>query len=373
MIKRGLISLCATLVLLVLGSCTRTEQPTGTVTLTFTTGEIATRATTPGDGDPVDGGGIKFVDADSNPETPDTPDLVILVENNSTHAISKRYLGTDTGDAVASYVEDTKQKRLQVKFTGLDPGVYTVYAIANTNNGGVWFSPSKDFSTITASSLKDLKFSNQIDRPAVSDRMPLSAKGTLTVQSTRNGSVSLELLRSVAKVTVKFKNVTGGTLTLKDVQFYITDMNPKCGYLIPQASTDYTTTASDYRPLEMGPVFTSDSGTGIAISGTELTGPFYVFPSRAQGGLYYCSAKFDWKLKKGENSELSGTYKNGYYADPSDPTGGLRVFDKNFEDIPVLLRNQHLTIEIRIGEGSNVSFNFIVGDWEEKTESVEFN
>lgn len=373
MMKRWVISLCIALVLLVLGSCTRTEQPTGTVTLTFTTGEIATRATTPGDGDPVDGGGIKFVDADSNPETPDTPDLVILVENNSTHAISKCYLGTDTGDAVASYVEDTKQKRLQVKFTGLDPGVYTVYAIANTDNGSVWFSPSKDFSTITASSLKDLKFSNQIDRPAVSDRMPLSAKGTLTVQSTRNGSVSLELLRSVAKVTVKFKNVTGGTLTLKNVRFYITDMNPKCGYLIPQASTDYTTTASDYRPLEMGPVFTSDSGTGIAISGTELPGPYYVFPSQAQGDhLYYCSAKFDWELKKGEN-QLSGTYKNGYYADPSDPTGGLRVFDKNFEDIPVLLRNQHLTIEIRIGEGSNVSFNFIVGDWEEKTESVEFN
>ena len=363
MIKRGLISLCATLVLLVMGSCTRTEQPTGTVTLTFTTGEIATRATTPGDGDPIDGGGIYY--------NGDTPDLVILIEQNGT--IVKRFLGTNTADAIASFVPATKQKLLQVKFTGLDPGVYTVYAVANTDNGSVWFSPSKDFSTITASSLKDLKFSNQIDRPAVSDRMPLSAKGTLTVQSTRNGSVSLELLRSVAKVTVKFKNVTGGTLTLKDVQFFITDMNPKCGYLIPQASTDYTTTASDYRPLEMGPVFTSDSGTGIAISGTELTGPFYVFPSRAQGGLYYCSAKFDWKLKKGENSELSGTYKNGYYADPSDPTGGLRVFDKNFEDIPVLLRNQHLTIEIRIGEGSNVSFNFIVGDWEEKTESVEFN
>lgn len=364
MIKRGLISLCATLVLLVLGSCTRNEQPTGTVTLTFTTGEIVTRSTTPGGGDPIDGGGIYY--------NGDTPDLVILIEQNGT--IVKRFLGTNTADAIASFVPATKQKRLQVKFTGLDPGVYTVYAIANTNGGSVWFSPSKDFSTITASSLDALKYTSLTDnnRPTVSDdRMPLSAKGTLTVQSTRNGSVSLELLRSVAKVTVKFKNVTGGTLTLKNVQFYITDMNPKCGYLIPQASTDYTTTEGDYRPL-----FMSDAGPDIiSVSGTEISGTYYVFPSKAQhGGLYYCSANFWWKLKKGDNPESAWTeYKNGYYADPSDPTGGLRVFDKNFEDIPVLLRNQHLTIEIRIGEGSNVSFNFIVGDWEEKTESIEFN
>lgn len=365
MIKRGFISLCAMLVLLGMGSCTRTEQPTGTVTLDFSIGDVVTRATTPGDGNAADGGGIAFDGGN--------PDLVILIENNSTHAISKRYLGVNTGDAVATFVEDTKQKRLQVQFTGLSAGEYTVYAVANTGGGSVWLT--SDFSSITASALNSKTFTSLggTTRPTVTDRMPLSAKGSLTVQSTGNGSVSLELLRSVAKVTVKFKNVTGGTLTLKDVQFYITDMNPKCGYLIPQASTDYTTTASDYRPLEMGPVFTSDSGTGIAISGTELTGPFYVFPSRAQGGLYYCSAKFGWKLKKGENPELSGTYTNGYFADPSDPTGGLRVFDKNFEDIPVLLRNQHLTIEIRIGEGSNVSFNFIVGDWVEKSESVDFN
>ena len=301
----------------------------------------------------------------------DTPDLVILIEQNGT--IVKRFLGTNTADAAASFVEETKQKLLQVKFTGLDPGVYTVYAIANTNNGSVWFSPRKDFSSITSSNLNNLKFSPLTDYnpPAVSDRMPLSAKGTLTVQSTRNGSVSLELLRSVAKVTVKFKNVTGGTLTLKDVQFYITDMNPKCGYLIPQASTDYTTTAGDYRPLLM-----SDAGPDIiSVSGTEISGTYYVFPSKAQhGGLYYCSANFWWKLKKGDNPESEWTeYKNGYYASPSDPTGGLRVFDKNFEDIPVLLRNQHLTIEIRIGEGSDVSFNFIVGEWDPKTESVEFN
>lgn len=358
-------------VLLVMGSCTRTEQPTGTVTLTFTTGEIATRATTPGDGDPVDGGGIKFVDADSNPETPDTPDLVILIEQNGT--IVKRFLGTNTADAAASFVEETKQKLLQVKFTGLDPGVYTVYAIANTNNGSVWFSPSTDFTEIGASSLEALKYTSLTDnnRPAVDDRMPLSAKGTLTVQSTRNGSVSLELLRSVAKVTVKFKNVTGGTLTLKEVQFYITDMNPKWGYLIPPAGTDSPADADDFRPI-----FMSDAGPDIiSVSGTEISGTYYVFPSKAQhGGLYYCSANFWWKLKKGDNPESEWTeYKNGYYADPSDPTGGLRVFDKNFEDIPALSRNQHLTIEIRIGEGSDVSFNFIVDDWEEKTESVEFN
>lgn len=347
-------------------SCNRTEQPTGTVTLDFTIGDVVTRATTPGDGDPEDGGGILFVDADDNPETPDTPDLVILIENNSTHAISKRYLGANSGDAVASYVEDTKQKRLQVQFTGLSAGEYTVYAVANTGGGSVWL-PSTYFSTISASSLNSLQFSalTGTDRPTVIDRMPLSAKGSLTVQSTGNGSVSLELLRCVAKVTVKFKNVTGGTLSLRNVNFYISDMNPKWGYLIPPAGTDSPSSAGDFRPL----VMSAEGPVSIVEDGTEIPGTYYVFPSQAQGGIYYCSASFKWKLNEGEEQE----YKNGYYATPSDPLKGLRVFDKNYDDVPALLRNQHLTIEIRIGEGSDVSFNFIVGDWEPKTESVEFN
>ncbi len=343
------------LVLLGMGSCTRTEQPTGTVTLDFSIGDVVTRATTPGDGNAADGGGIAFDGGN--------PDLVILIENNSTHAISKRYLGANTVDAVATFVEDTKQKRLQVQFTGLSAGEYTVYAVANTGGGSVWLT--SDFSSITASALNSKTFTSLggATRPTVTDRMPLSAKGTLTVQSTGNGSVSLELLRSVAKVTVKFKNVTGGTLSLKDINFYISDMNPKWGYLIPPAGTDSPTNAGDFRPLEMsaaGPISIED--------GTAIPGTYYVFPSQAQGGIYYCSASFTWTLNGGDEQ----TYENGYYA-TSDPLKGLRVFDTNFEDIPALLRNQHLTIEIRIGEGSDVSFNFIVGDWEEKTESVEFN
>ena len=343
------------LVLLGMGSCTRTEQPTGTVTLDFSIGDVVTRATTPGDGNAADGGGIAFDGGN--------PDLVILIENNSTHAISKRYLGVNTGDAVATFVEDTKQKRLQVQFTGLSAGEYTVYAVANTGGGSVWLT--SDFSSITASALNSKTFTSLggTTRPIVTDRMPLSAKGSLTVQSTGNGSVSLELLRCVAKVTGKVKNVTGGTLSLKDINFYISDMNPTWGYLIPPAGTDSPTSAGDFRPLEMsaaGPVSIED--------GTAIPGTYYVFPSQAQGGIYYCSASFTWKLNEGDEQ----TYENGYYA-TSDPLKGLRVFDKNYEDIPALLRNQHLTIEIRIGEGSDVSFNFIVGDWEEKTESVEFN
>ena len=361
------------LVLLVFGSCNRTEKPTGTVTLTFTTGDVVTRATTPGDGDPEDGGGIIYVDADSNPATPDTPDLVILIENNSTHAIVKRY----PADGQASFAEDTKQKYLQVKFTDVDPGEYTVYAIANTGNGSVWFTSDPGFSTISAEDLNALTFSPLAGdaTPTVTDRMPLSAKGPLTVRSSGNGSVSLELLRCVAKVTVKFKNVTGHPLYLKNLNFYISDMNPKWGYVIPPSEKDYPTEATDFRGLEIGPVYTDASGTEIAASATEeLTGPYYVFPSQAQGGIYYCSASFDWKIVKVGDEDWEPTpYTNGYYLDPSDPEMGLRVFDEDFEDVPALLRNQHLTVEIRIGEGSNVSFNFMVGDWVKKTESIEFN
>lgn len=359
MMERGLISLCATLVLLVLASCTRTEQPTGTVTLDFSIGDVVTRATTPGDGNPADGGGIAF--------DGDNPDLVILITRNGTIVSSYERGNSATATAtIESEESGNKRKRIRVTFAdaNLTQGDYTVYAVANTKNGGstVWGAPSS-WDGVASAKFTSLTDDNRPVPTGDPTRMPLSAKGTLTVQSTGNGSVSLELLRCVAKVTVKFKNVTGGTLSLSDINFSITDMNPKWGYLIPPAGTDSPTSAGDFRPLEMsaaGPISIED--------GTAIPGTYYVFSSQAQGGIYYCSASFTWKLNEGDEQ----TYENGYYA-TSDPLKGLRVFDKNYEDIPALLRNQHLTIEIRIGEGRDVSFNFIVGDWEEKTESVEFN
>ena len=356
MMERGLISLCATLVLLVLASCTRTEQPTGTVTLDFSIGDVVTRATTPGDGNPADGGGIAF--------DGDNPDLVILITRNGTIVSSYERGNSATATAtIESEESGNKRKRIRVTFAdaNLTQGDYTVYAVANTKNGGstVWGAPSS-WDGVASAKFTSLTDDNRPVPTGDPTRMPLSAKGTLTVQSTGNGSVSLELLRCVAKVTVKFKNVTGGTLSLSDINFSITDMNPKWGYLIPPAGTDSPTSAGDFRPLEMsaaGPI-------SIIEDGTAIPGTYYVFPSQAQGGIYYCSASFDWTLDKGGGSVDSDTYSS---------SEGLRVFDKNFEDVPVLLRNQHLTIEVRIGEGSDVSFNFIVGDWEERTESVEFN
>ena len=360
MIKRGFISLCATLVLLVLGSCTRTEQPTGTVTLTFTTGEIVTRATTPGNGDPADGGGIAFDEGN--------PDLVILITRNGSIVSSYERANSQKATAtIESEESGYKRKRIRVTFTddNLTQGDYTVYAVANTKNGGstVWGAPSS-WGGVASAQFSELTGNNRPVPAGDPPRMPLSAKGTLTVKSTGNGSVSLELLRCVAKVTVKFKNVTGGTSSLSNVNLSISDMNPTRGYLIPPSGTD---SAGDFRSL----VMSYDSSVSILESGTEIPGgPYYVFPSQAQGGIYYCSTQFNWELTKNETNE-SGSYANGIYSEPS--TYGLPVFDTNFEDIPALLRNQHLTIEIRIGEGSDVSFNFIVGDWEEKTESVEFN
>lgn len=359
MIKRGFISLCAMLVLLGMGSCTRTEQPTGTVTLDFSIGDVVTRATTPGDGNAADGGGIAFDGGN--------PDLVILITRNGSIVSSYERANSETATAtIESEESGYKRKRIRVTFTddNLTQGDYTVYAVANTKNGGstVWGAPSS-WGGVASAQFSELTGNNRPVPAGDPLRMPLSAKGTLTVKSTGNGSVSLELLRCVAKVTVKFKNVTGGTLSLKDINFYISDMNPTWGYLIPPAGTDSPTSAGDFRPLEMsaaGPISIED--------GTAIPGTYYVFPSQAQGGIYYCSASFTWKLNEGDEQ----TYENGYYA-TSDPLKGLRVFDKNYEDIPALLRNQHLTIEIRIGEGRDVSFNFIVGDWEEKTESVEFN
>ena len=78
---------------------------------------------------------------------------------------------------------------------------------------------------------------------------------------------------------------------------------------------------------------------------------WYVFPSI---GPYTCDISFTL------NAEDHG------YTD-------LPVHDDHARDISQLARNQHLTITTRIGKGKNVSFNFEVSGWDDKTETVTFN
>lgn len=359
------LSLC--LVLLAGSACMRQDLPQkGRVVLEFSIGQPETRANiTPGVTGPEDGGAI-FVSAG-------TPDLNILISNSSGDIVA-RYPDSNPADGPSSGCEiNDAQTRATVTFSGLDPGEYMVYAVANTS-GGVWGAPANQAAwdaISTATALEALTLSHGSDpRPSVTDRMPLSASGPLTVASTGNGEVGLELLRCAARVSVQFENVTSGNLVLGDssdeennVTIDISSINPTEGRLIPPSSGDDVSGTLGTLAMSAGSVIIP-KGETATLSETS----YFVFPSVAPAGTYYCSANFSWTQTTGE-IVTSGSYSHT----PSPENPGLRVHDKKSSDIPALGRNQHITILIRIANNSDISFNFIVSNWEVKTEKVAFD
>ena len=375
--RKAFISLAALLALLAGSACTRQDPlPTGEVKLTFSVGQPETRAITPGITGPADGGAIFCTGAGTQAD-PYVPDLHIFIADSEGDIVA-RYPGlTASCDVNAANTQAT------VSFSGMTAGEYTVYAIANTN-GGVWGAPADQDAwnailtredpedPAPATVLESLTLNHGSDpQPVVSDRMPLSASGTLTVQATGNGEVSLELLRCVAGVKVQFENATSGALVLgdseddnKNVSVSIGSINPTSGKLIPPASGDDV--SGDLQTLTM-----SASSLTIPKGGTALlsASTYFVFPSVAPGGTYYCHpVTFSWTQttpSSGDPVVTSGSY--------TSEAPGLRIHDKKSADIPSLLRNQLITIQIRIANNSDVSFNFVVTDWDKKQERVWFD
>ncbi len=337
------IQILVTIVLLVCGACSRTPMPTGSVTMTFNIGDIGTKA---GDGVVADGGGIYIVD---NTTTPPTPDLNIFIINSSGSVVA-RYPGSSASLSSVSVHETTsKVTTATVKFTSVEEGEYEVYAVANS---GSTLSTGTDWSTIsTKAALDALTFPvlSDLTPPSVGDRMPLSAKGALSVNSSGNGQVDLNMLRSVAKTTVIFKNLTDTDLSLSDCDITIKGINPTTGYLFKPEGDD---AAGSSRNLAL----TSGSSVTIPQNGSETISPVFVFPSIAPAnpGYYTCDISFT----------INSTPKS---------YSSLPIHDNKSQNILFIERNQYLQIEIRISNQTNVSFNFEVSDWTTKPESVTFH
>ena len=325
-------------------ACQETVVPDkGSVVVTFSTAELMTRTAADGDGVAIDHTGDD-----------DVPDLYIAIANYSGDIVAT-YPGNN-----ASLMEGASATQVSVKFertqssTDWTSGDYTVYAVANTA-GGVWGAPngSAAWAAVTpASALDALCFSElqSSARPNVTDRMPLSAKGTLSVNEYGNGQAELELLRCVAKIGFKFKNETGQALTLTDCNVTIEDINPTQGYVFPR-SNDVTGTARNLVLINS----TKEIAAGVT---TDLYGDMLVFPSvapsRAVGSRYHCSISF--------------VIGNRSYSFTDLP-----IHDKHSQDILALGRNQYLQIETRINKGLDVSFSFTVDDWNEKSEEILFH
>ena len=343
MISRKSLIFCVC-ALLAAASCRRHSRPEGEVIVTFSTGNIVSRAV--GDGDPADGGGI-VVDGSGN------PDLFIAIANYSGTVIA--WYPNTSAPENAELLGSATSTEVSVRFKNiLSSGEYTVYAVANLD-GNSWGLPSSAAAwnaITTASDLDAITFtaltgSNLLN---ISDRMPISAKGTLTINEGLNGHVDLEMLRCVAKVGFKFKNETGDPLSLENCRVVLEEINPTQGYLFPNA-TDATGTARNLTLI-------SETVSILADETTSLYGDLLVFPSiapaRTVGSRYYCDISF---RVGGEDMAFED----------------LPIHDRMSQDILSLGRNQYLQIETRINKGFRISFNFEVIDWTHSQEEILFH
>ena len=360
--------LIAILALLGAASCEITEPatPVGDCSfqISFTTGDLQTRADTPGDGTVADGGGI-YLDT-TDPEHP-VPDIVILVANASSGAVVGTYPDPALDAGVDAILEaGAAATEMSFTFTGLAEGSYKVYAFANT--GGYWSmsgqggSTAKDYllSLTTVSAIEALQFSSLFADaassvcPATVDRLPLSASGTLTVSSLATGEISLEMIRCVSKVTAEFINNSFVNLQLDSFRDTLFHICPSTAYVLPIHSPDSPAGAI------AGNILASETTLEIPAyadppANTEpgsVTMSWYVFPS---SGPYTCGISFSVSGK-------SYMYSN------------LPVHDDHAVSIPSLPRNKHLHVVTKISQGMTVSFNFEVSGWGEPfTEQILFN
>ena len=320
------------------------------ITLSFYTGAMQTRATTPGDGVVADGGGI-YQDGAGN------PDLIVLIADAASGNIVKRFPGE--GELLSL---SATEARLAFSFAGNAAGNYIVYAFGNaqglwpmieegqddTDDSKVIYStdltnPAKVPSRAVLEALRFRKLGANIAPELINGRMPLSAKGELEVSSGKNGQVRLELLRCIAKVTAEFINNTGMDLDLSNYSNSIVNICPDRGYIIQHPAVSPESAV-------MGTLVAEVAEHNVLHEGS-ISRSWYVFPSV---GPYTC--------------DISFTANNKQYSFP-----GLPVTDVKRVDIPCLYRNQQLYIVTRISRGLKVSFNFEVADWDEVEEEIQFD
>ena len=356
------IFLSATVLLLSGVSCTREAPvPGGRISMTLSTADPETKA---GSGDPADGGGIA-VDANGD------PDLVIAIADQ-TGALVAWYPDDFWGAMATGYSSDcltlhqssTPSSESTVFISGPGRGNYTVLALANTSGlpDGVLSSLAAES---TLAGLESVYLSVASGEPSFGASMPLSAKGSLSVNSNGNGHIDLALLRPVARVSLTFRNMTGNPgLEIHSASAVIHEMNPSRGYLFPQTSDYISGFDRDITLTGDDPLVFSDNKSTLPEK--------QVFPSiapvRAVGSRYLCDISFR-------------VTKSGKTYDSSDPSTfdaydftDLPVHDSRSADIHSLKRNQFLRIETRISRNAhNISFNFEVQGWDEKTEQVFFH
>ena len=332
-------------------SCTRQDLPgSGVVTVSLSSGLPETRAIT---ADPKDGSAI-YID---NSTTPPEPDLILLIFNASGEKVTPTERKMDSLTATD----------IRLTFSGIQPGEYTVYALANT--AGLWaMSGDPASASITRDEMEALYFTalpTVPDPSSATSRMPLTAKGTLSVNAAGSGDISLNLSRPAARVVFKFENNSGHKLKLDPFSAKFKKMAPTYGYLF-QHNPDVPTSVAGFNYGDLS--FIAD-GQEIA-NGTSYSQSALVYPGLPgypDTESYLCDISFTIKEVDGNDAVLDPGYSHTFYF------GDLRVHNNRGEDIKTLARNQQLTVTAKVSMGKMLSFSFEVGDWTIHSETVTFD
>lgn len=352
----------AAVILLVTASCKGLEPVQaegGRISVSIASGNIITRSLS----DDIADGSAIIVNGSG------VPDLVIGIANSDGNLVAwwpDNYWGSmTTGYTSECQTSKTDETKSTIYFTGPPRGSYTVFAVANTAGlAASTISTLQSATTITA--LEDLQLTVASGEPDFGATMPLTARGSLSVNAWGNGQVDLNLLRPVARISLTFINETDGAVDIHDCSVTYEDLNPSRGYLFEQdpdyvAGYDRNLTVTGDNPL----VFTDNKSTLPVKTVFPSTAP-----ARLVGSRYFLNVSF--RVTK-ENATYDGsdsaTYTEYNFED-------LPIHDSRSQDIPSILRNQHLKIETRITKRASthdISFNFEVQDWYEKEAQVTFD
>lgn len=143
----------------------------------------------------------------------------------------KKSDGTVAKVVKRSSVAEGKDKEDDVTVTGLEAGTtYTVYSFANISDADLGKlgtitegSPSPDFDSKTFAV-------NGNDMDIKAKGIPMSNKQTVTIGSDGQPNVKdLYVVRMLSKITLKFRNMTGEDITVKNVSISDITSNPATG------------------------------------------------------------------------------------------------------------------------------------------------
>lgn len=196
-------------------------------------------------------------------------------------------------------VEEGNVKEDDVTVTGLEAGTYSVYSFANISDADLGTitegSPSPDFDSKSFAV-------NGNDMDIKANGIPMSNKQEVTIGSDGQPDVKdLYVVRMLSKITLKFRNMTGQDITVKNVSISDITSNPAAGTenikLLPKMSVSSANVAQTPNLVENAKrddfTHTITSGLTVAKNATDYdtdnsrSVSFYVNESQAGNAYPY--------------------------------------------------------------------------------------